>query len=124
MNTIRSKKLATIDSGQIKVTRSFIRRKLVSTSTALNRLHTFLLYCSSCAYSFSPDKGPCFAFSNRNNCCELLASNVVILPSDHQFYFKMTVLGASLLHFSKHFFLHQSQEAIVSGLKLNCSCQR
>ena len=39
---------------------------------------TLLLYFIALAYLFSPDEGSCCIFSNRNNCCEFLASDGVI----------------------------------------------
>ena len=44
-----------------------------------------LLYCGTTrTYLFSPDEGSCYVFSTRNNHCEILASDGVILQSDHQ----------------------------------------
>ena len=55
-----------------------------------------LLHFCTRAYLFSPDKGSCYIFSTRNNCCEFLASYGVILQSDIQLYFKTPVCGAPI----------------------------
>ena len=59
---------------------------------------TVLLYFGTHAYLFSSDKGSCYVFSTRNNCCEFLASNGVIIQSVTQLFLKSPVCGASLTH--------------------------
>ena len=82
-NTIRCKKLATIVLGRKYVTRPFVRRKQISTSAEM------LLYFSTHAYLFLPDKGWCYIFSTQNNCCKFLASYGVIIQSATQSFMKL-----------------------------------
>ena len=57
---------------------------------------TLLLYCRTVTYLFSSDEGSCYFFPIRSS-FEFLAYDGVIGQSGHQLYFKMPVLGASLL---------------------------
>ena len=54
-NTIRCKKLATIDFGSKNVARPFVRRKQIS-------YISLLLHFGTRAYLFSPDEGSCYIF--------------------------------------------------------------
>ena len=56
-----------------------------------------LLHFSTHAYLFSPEKGSCYVFSTRNNCCVFLAFYGVIFQSVIEPFFKTPVLGAPLL---------------------------
>ena len=88
-NTIKCQKLATIASGtkkKIKITWPFIRWEQVSTRATIYRCCTLLLYCGTRSYLLSPDEESYDVFSARNNCCEFLASDGVILQSDDQSY--------------------------------------
>ena len=53
-----------------------------------------LLFCSTPAYFFTPDKKLYYVFSARNN-CKFLESNGVNLQSVHHSFFKMPAFGAS-----------------------------
>ena len=61
-----------------------------------NVINTLLLHFGTRAYLFSPEEGSCYVFSNRNNCCEFLASDGVIFQSVIKLFFKTTVFGALL----------------------------
>ena len=69
--------------------KNFIRRKKQQTF--------FLLFCSTRAELFSPNKMPSSIFSIRNNCYEFFAYDVAVLKSSLQSYFKTLVCGISLL---------------------------
>ena len=55
-----------------------------------------LLHFGTRACLFSPDKGSCYVFSTRNNCCEFLASDGVIFQSVIKPFLKTPVFGAPL----------------------------
>ena len=51
-----------------------------------------LLHFRPRAYLFSPDEGSCYVFSNRNNCCEFLASSGVTFQSVIESFLQMVTL--------------------------------
>ena len=53
-----------------------------------------LLFCGTRAYLFSPEKGSGYAFSTRNSCSKLLASDGVNFQGVHQSSYKKRVYGA------------------------------
>ena len=64
--------------------------------------NVLLLNFATQAYLFSPDEGSCYVFPTRNNCCEFLASNEVIIQRVIQLCMKEPDCGASLSYFIQY----------------------
>ena len=56
-----------------------------------------IYYCTP-NYLFASGEELCYIFLTRNNCCELLASDGVMLQSDQQSYFKTSVCDVTMKH--------------------------
>ena len=59
--------------------------------TCLPLAATLLLHFGTRAYLFYPDEGSCYLFPTRNNCCEFLASYVVIFQIVIKSYFSQLI---------------------------------